>query len=59
MGRGWTNEGNQQFNTWFDKVREDCQMHASFGKNWIAEERLQLKEQIKKASKRYEDIPKA
>ena len=43
----------------FDKVREDHKKNSSFGKNWIAKERLRLNEQIKKASKRYETIPKA
>ena len=42
----------------FDKVREDCKKNSSFGRNWIAKEQLQLNEQIKKASKRYETIPK-
>ena len=41
----------------FDKVREDRKKNTSFGKNWIAKERLRLNEQIKKASKRYETIP--
>ena len=59
MGKGWTNEGIEQFNTLFDKLREDCKKNSSFGKKWIAKERLRLNEQIKKASKRYETIPKA
>ena len=59
MGKGWTNEGIERFNTLFDKVREDRKKNTSFGKNWIAKERLWLNEQIKKASKRYETIPKA
>ena len=59
MGKGWTHEGIERFNTLFDKVREDHKKNSSFGKNWIAKERLRLNEQIKKASKRYETIPKA
>ena len=43
----------------FDKVREDRKKNTSFGKNWIAKERLWLNELIKKASKCYETIPKA
>ena len=58
MGKGWTNEDMGQFNTLFDKVREDCQKNASYGKNSIAKECLRLKEQIKKASKQYQEILK-
>ena len=59
MGKGWTNQCIERFNTLCDKVREDRKKNASFGKNWIVKEQLQLNEQIKKASKRYETIPKA
>ena len=38
MGKGWMNEGIEQFNTLFDKVREDCKTNASFGRNWITKE---------------------
>ena len=38
MGKGWTNEGIEQFNTLFDKVREDRKKTSSFGENWIAKE---------------------
>ena len=43
----------------FDQVREDCRKNASSGRNWIAKEQLRLNEQIKKASKQYDAIPKA
>ena len=53
------NEGIERFNTLFDKVREDHKKNSSLGRNWIAKEQLRLQEQIKKASKQYEAIPKA
>ena len=59
LGKGWTNEGIEWFNTLFDKVKADWKANPSFIRTWIAKERVQLKEQTKETNKQYEDIPKA
>ena len=48
LGKGWTNEGIERFNTLFDEVKADRKANPSFVRTWIAKERVWLKEQMKK-----------
>ena len=47
LGKRWTNEGIEWFNTLFDKVKADCKANPGFVRTWIAKEHVQLQEQIK------------
>ena len=58
LGKEWSNEGIERFNTLFEKVKADHKANPSFVRTWIAKECVWLQEQIKN-TKWYEAIPKA
>ena len=55
--KGWTNEGIQQFNELFDKVKEDQINHPHFITKWLEKECERLRDQIKKATKDVDAMP--
>ena len=59
FGKGWTNEGIQCFNELFDKVKEDRHHDPHFITNWPEKERERLRDQIKKATKESDRMPRA
>ena len=59
FGKGWTNEGIQRFNELFDKVKEDRLNHLHFITKWLEKARERLRDQIKKATKDVEAMPRA
>ena len=48
LGKGWANEGVEQFDTLFDTVKADHKANPGFVRTWIAKEHVWLREQMKK-----------